>query len=306
MNEIAGILVNLGAPDAPTAAAASAFLREFLSDKCVINLPWPLRFLIARKASKNRAQAYAQALEKIFVDGRHPMKSSMDALAEKVERLCGFPVRAAYRYGGKNISQTIVELKRLGAERFAVACMYPQSTLSTTHSAKLKIAEAMGRNRYALAREYFDNPLYIESLACGAARGCECLMVAFHSVPVSHDKDGQYRRQCSETARLLAQRLGARKLCVAYQSQMGKGTWIGPKADERAGELAAEGVKELTVSPASFACECSETIDELGGKLRGVFLESGGQRFNLLPCPGASDAAAKLAAQLLTQQASYL
>lgn len=306
MEDIAGIIVNLGAPDAPNAEAAEKFLREFLADARVLPVPALLRIPLSRLIARRRAEAYAQNLSALFDGGKHPMKSAMENLAEKTRRLCPFPVFAAYRYGSQNIAQTVEKLKALGIKKFAFAPMYPQKTQSTSLSAEDEIARAANGCKYAAAPEYFDAPAYIEAAGANVPTGCEMLLVSFHSVPLSHDVYGEYAAQCAETARLIAEKSRAKNFAIAYQSKMGRGKWLAPDIKCEVKRLAESGYSDISVVAPSFACDCAETLLELDRDVRGAFLESGGKNFNLVPCPNDSPEHARLTAERLIKTASLL
>lgn len=299
-------MVNLGAPDAPNSEAAEKFLREFLADARVLSVPAILRIPLSRLIARRRAEAYAQNLSALFDGGKHPMKSAMESLAVKTRQLCPFPVFAAYRYGSQGIAETVAKLKARGFEKFAFAPMYPQKTQSTSLSAEDEIARATRGCKYAVAPEYFDDPQYIEAAGANVPTGCEMLLASFHSVPLSHDRRGEYAAQCAETARLIAEKSGAKNFAVVYQSKMGRGKWLAPEIKDEVRRLAECGHLDISVVAPSFACDCAETLLELGRDVRDAFLKCGGKNFNLIPCPNGSPEHARLTAERLIKTASLL
>ena len=306
MDDIAGIIVNLGAPDAPNAEMAEKFLREFLADARVLSVPAIMRIPLSRRIARKRAAAYARNLSELFCGGVHPMKSATEKLAKKTRQLCPFPVFAAYRYGSQSIAETVAKLKERGVKKFAFAPMYPQKTQSTSLSAEDEIARAARGCKYAVAPEYFDAPAYIAAASDGIPAGCETLVVSFHSVPLSHDRRGEYAAQCAETARLIAEKSGAKNFSIAYQSKMGRGKWLAPEIKDEVRRLAECGHSDISVVAASFACDCAETLLELGRDVRNAFSECGGKNFNLIPCPNDSPEHARLTAERLIKTASQL
>lgn len=284
----------MGAPEKPDTKCAGEFLFEFLSDKRVLSLPQPLRATLAYVIARKRKHAYAKSLEGIFRDGVHPLKANTEALARKAWELDGRPVYVAYRYGKNNIPQTIDALKRSGTKYFLFMPLYPQQTRATSESAAARIRRVLPRRQYKIAKPYFDDPSYISALASTVPSKCETLVVSYHSIPLQHAKNSPYVAQCRRTTELLARTLGLRDVHMAWQSAMPRGEWLAPSTSETVEKLARGGRKSLTVIAPSFACDCSETLVELGRDLRKKFEELGGEKFFLCHSLNDSDAHARL------------
>ena len=306
MNDTARIIVNIGAPDAPTPESASKFLAEFLSDKRVISTPLPLRKILAFVISRKRCRNYARELSQIFADGKHPLKKFTESLAQKVAKIDGNPVEVAYRYGTDSIPEVVERLKKRGAKRFLFVPLYPQHTRSTIESATAKIRRTLKRGQYRIAKAYFDDHDYISALASTIPSKCQTLIVSFHSVPLEHAKNSPYQSQCRRTAELLAKYLGIKRVELAWQSQMPKGEWLTPTTREVAENLIAHGEKHAVVIAPSFACDCSETLRELGGTLAAQWKAAGGESLFVCRCLNDSDAHARLIAKLFKNLESIL
>lgn len=294
MNEIARVIINLGAPENPDTKCAGKFLYEFLSDKRVISLPQPMRAALAFLIARKRKRAYAKSLERIFSGGVHPLKANTEALAKKVWSLDGRPVYVAYRYGKNNIAQTVEALRRSGAKYFLFLPLYPQQTASTTDSAAARIRRVLARRQYKIAKPYFDDPSYISALASTVPSKCQTLVVSYHSLPVAHAKNTPYVAQCRRTTELLARTLGVKDVHIGWQSAMPKGEWLGPSTAQVVENLARQGRKSLAVIAPSFACDCSETLIDLDVAARQKFAECGGEKFFLCHSLNDSDAHARL------------
>lgn len=298
MNKTARIIINLGAPDRPDTASARKFLYEFLSDKRVLSLPQPLRAALAFLIARKRKRAYAKSLEKIFRDGAHPLKTHTENLARKIAQIDGKPVYVAYRYGANNITSTVEALKRSGIKYFTFIPLYPQQTCSTTDSAVARLKRVLARSQYRVAKPYFDDPVYISALASTVPSKCKTLVVSFHSVPISHTKGSPYVTQCKRTTELLAKMLGIDDVHLGWQSAIPKGEWLKPSTQDVVEKLLKSGRKSITVIAPSFACDCAETLIELGEDLKEKFLNQGGEKFHLCHSLNDSDMHARLLAKM--------
>ena len=299
MDKEVGVIVNLGAPKNSDARAARAFLAQFLSDGCVLPLPFPLRQLVARLIARKRAGHYAEMLREISAGGVHPLLRNTELLAEKVGLKLGLPVAAAYRYGGKSIAEVVEKLRADGVRKIFFVPLYPHETPSTTHSARREILRACGGIYAHISPAYFDDALFIDALARTVPPECDAVVASFHSVPLSHAAKTPYAAQCARTAELLAQRLG-RKVEVAFQSKMGRGKWLEPNIESVVSDIIGGGAKRVCVIAPSFACDCSETLVELDRGLR-LFCAARGAELLLCPCLNYSDAHAEVVARLFAK-----
>jgi len=303
MPTTAVLLVNLGTPDAPTAPALRRYLREFLSDPRVVEIPravwWPiLHGLIlplrpARSAAKYKSIWTADG-SPLAVWTEKQGKLLQGYLGERGHRVL---VRHAMRYGAPSIARQLDALKAAGATRILVLPLYPQYAGATTASAIDAVAAWTGRIRSVpelrFVNRYHDDAGYIDALAHSVfahwqmhGRGSR-LVASFHGVPARSVALGDpYESECRETARLLGQRLGLHdgELVVAFQSRFGRARWLEPYTEPTLRQLAAGGIARVDVICPGFAADCLETLEEIALEGRDAFLQSGGREFHYIAC----------------------
>jgi protoporphyrin/coproporphyrin ferrochelatase len=303
------LLVNLGAPDEPTAPALRRYLAEFLADPRVVEiprLPWLLILhgIILRTRPARSAVKYAS----VWTPEGSPLAmwtarqcSGLDAeLAARGHRVL---VRWAMRYGNPSIASVLDALRSEGATRVLVLPAYPQYAAATTASVSDKVGEwARGARRLPELRyvgEFHDDPGYVAALAAAvrehwATRGRgDKLVLSFHGVPERSLLLGDpYHCQCHKTARLLAEALGLSKdeVHVTFQSRFGKARWLEPYTEPTLVQLAGSGVKRVDVMCPGFVADCLETLEEIDQEARAAFLGAGGQQFEYIPCLNAAPA----------------
>ena len=299
------LLINLGTPEDFTYWPMRRYLKEFLSDRRVIEtnrvLWWLiLNGIILTSRPKRSGEAYA----KIWNRARNesPLKTITRAQAGALQaEFAADPeltVGWAMRYGEPKIAGELEALRAAGHDRILIAPLYPQYSASTTGTALDKAYEALAKMRWQPAIRtlppYYDDPLYIAALA-KSIRGHidklgwtpERLLVSFHGLPVSYVEQGDpYYDQCLETAGLLKQalKLGDGGFVVAFQSRFGRAEWLKPYADKTVAELAAQGCRRLLAVCPGFSADCVETLEEVAIGLKKTFLEHGGKEFDTVPC----------------------
>ncbi len=287
------ILINLGAPKEASAAQARVFLREFLSDRHVLNISAALRMPLAMFISRRRAAAYAKNIAKISPGGEHPLIKYTKSLARKISAMSGVPTYPAFRYGEQSIKEAVSTARLCGADEFRFVPMYPQCALSTTISAKREASKTLRPSeKFLFLHSYHDNPDYISALfdsAKPALENCGCAIASFHSIPLKDAAQTAYESQCLTTLSLLRKLAGETKLHLAWQSKMGRGKWLEPSVVDTARNLARNSRKKLAVLCPGFSCDCTETILEIGEDLRRIFLDEGGEIFQTVPCLNDSD-----------------
>lgn len=297
------LLVNLGTPDAPDAAAVRRYLAEFLSDRRVVEIPkllWKpiLHGIILRTRPKKSAHAYQQ----IWSDAGSPLQYLTCEQADDLgERLGGdVMVRYAMRYGNPAIRDVLVAMQREGATRILVAPLYPQYSGATTATVVDAVGSALAQMRLQptirYLPPYYDDPIYVDALKASIERQLsqldftpDKLLVSFHGMPERTLKLGDpYHCHCQKTGRLLAEALSL-PVEIAFQSRFGRAKWLEPATDARLRALPGEGVKKLAIAAPGFAVDCLETIEELGLRGKASFLESGGTHFARLECLNSDD-----------------
>jgi ferrochelatase len=298
------LLMNLGTPEAPTRRALRAYLREFLSDPRVVELPRWLWALILHGVILNvRPRLSARAYAKVWTDQGSPLlqisRRQAAALATALEARFPGPVRVALgmRYGAPSVPEALLQLHAAGARRLLVLPLYPQYSGSTAGSVFDAVADVLKRWRWVPAvrfvSAYHDHPRYIEALATSIRRHWERhgrgqrLLMSFHGVPRRYLLAGDpYHCHCHKTGRLLAQELGLadEEWMVVFQSRFGREEWLRPYCDETLRALPAQGVSEVDVVCPGFSADCLETLEEIDQQNREFFLEAGGNRFHYIPC----------------------
>jgi ferrochelatase len=297
------LLVNLGTPDAPTAAALRRYLGEFLSDPRVVEIPQPLWWLILngvilRVRPKRSAAKYATVWT--------PDGSPLAVWTQKQATLLGgylgerghpVMVRHAMRYGSPSVAGVLDDLMAQGATRVLVLPLYPQYAASTTASVVDAVSTWSQRKRnlpeLRFVNHYHDDAGYIAALAKrvtdhwrAEGRG-DKLLVSFHGVPHRSLMLGDpYHCECLKTARLLRERLNLAPdaMVVTFQSRFGKAKWLEPYTEPTLQALAAQGVGRVDVICPGFVADCLETLEEIAQEARHAFLSAGGREFHYITC----------------------
>lgn len=300
------LLVNLGTPDEPTAPALRRYLREFLSDPRVVEIPravWLpiLHGVILTVRPAKSAAKYAS----VWMPEGSPLavwtqKQSVllqGYLGERGLSAQHLIVRHAMRYGNPSVASVLDELHAANATRILVVPLYPQYAAATTASVNDAVMAWMQRQRrqpeLRFINRYHDDAGYIDALAKSVlahwqtnGRGSK-LVMSFHGVPERSLHLGDtYHCECHKTGRLLAERLGLQKdqWQVTFQSRFGKAKWLEPYTEPTLIALAQQGLKSVDVICPGFVADCLETLEEISQEARDAFLAAGGQTFNYIPC----------------------
>jgi ferrochelatase len=296
--KIGVLLINLGTPEAPEPGAVKLYLREFLSDPRVVEIPqlvWQpiLRGIILNTRPKKSAHAYKQ----VWMAEGSPLAVHTARQAKALQSAFGGQVIVdhAMRYGRPAIAERIDALKAAGCERILLAPLYPQYCAATTATASDEAFRHLRHLRWQPAVRtlppYHDDPLYIGALAASVRASLaalsfepQALLVSFHGMPQRTLELGDpYHCHCRKTARLLGEALG-REPHVAFQSRFGRAKWLEPATDKRLAALPGDGVKRLAILAPGFAADCLETLEELAIRGRDTFIGAGGTDFAYLPC----------------------
>ena len=314
--EIGVLLINLGTPNKPEPGAVRLYLKEFLSDPRVIEIPqlvWQpiLRGLILRTRPKKSAHAYRQ----VWTDEGSPLAA---ITARQTQALAGafgpgVIVDHAMRYGQPAIADRIDALKAQGCERILIAPLYPQYCAATTATASDEAFLHLRRMRWQPSVRtlppYHGDPVYIEALRLRLEEGLaaldfepQAILASFHGMPQRTLELGDpYHCHCRKTARLLAEASG-RELLVAFQSRFGRAKWLEPATDVTLRELPGQGVTKVAVLAPGFAADCLETLEELAIRGRDTFLAAGGTDFAYLPCLNDSEAGMAMLRSLIARE----
>jgi protoporphyrin/coproporphyrin ferrochelatase len=310
------LIVNLGTPAAPTVRAVRAYLKQFLSDRRVVELPWflwqpILRLVVLNTRPRRSAHAYAQVWT--------PEGSPLDAITKaQMNALSGtfgpnVMIDYAMRYGSPSIEDRVEAMKAIGCDRILIAPLYPQYSGATTGTVNDKVFETLTKMRWQPALRtmppYHDDPLYIGALKTSVEAELakldfapEVLLASMHSMPQNTLFRGDpYHCQCQKTARLLGEALG-RDITVAFQSKLGRAKWLEPATEETLIELAQKGVKSIAVVTPGFSADNLETLEEIAIRGKEVFIEAGGEKFAALPCLNDSPEGVKMLRALLARE----
>jgi len=303
------LLVNLGTPKGADYWSVRRYLREFLSDRRVVDLPpilWRpvLETFVLSFRPRRSARAYRSVWNVERDEG--PLKTITRAQAEKLDArftdTCVI-VDFAMRYAGPSIGEKIDALRAKGCERILLFPLYPQYAASTTASVVDDAARALARLReqptLRTVPPFYDDAAYIDALAESTRAQLaaldftpEVLIASFHGLPQAQiDRGDPYRRHCEATLDLLRAKLGMspERLRLAFQSRFGRTQWTGPYTANVLQELAQSGVKRVAVLTPGFVSDCLETLEEIGVELRHAFLAAGGETFARLDCLNDSD-----------------
>ncbi|MDX6807179.1 ferrochelatase [Terrihabitans rhizophilus] len=305
------LVVNLGTPDGTTYWPMRRYLKEFLSDRRVIETPrwlwWPiLNLIILTKRPGPKGRDYAS----IWNDERDegPLKTITRAQTEKLAaRLADLGDDVVFdwamRYGNPSIASRIDALHAQGCERLLVVPMYPQYAAATTATVCDKVFDKLKSMRWQpilrVAPPWHDDPVYIHAVKGGIEEHLatldwtpDVILSSFHGVPKSYLLKGDpYHCHCAKTWRLLREAMGMddKQLRLGFQSRFGTEEWLRPYTDETVKDLARSGVKNLAVVTPGFTSDCLETIEEIGVENAEYFHENGGVNFTAIPCLNDTD-----------------
>jgi ferrochelatase len=299
------LLVNLGTPDATDYWSMRRYLKEFLSDSRVIEenrLKWwlILNLVILTIRPGRKGPDY----DKIWNKERNesPLKtitrSQSDKLAADFAADPRVLVDWAMRYGNPSIASRLEAMQKAGCDRILILPLYPQYAGATTATVCDKAFDALAAMRWQpalrVAPAYFDEPVYIESLAASLEDAMaklpfkpEVFLASFHGMPEEYLRKGDpYHCQCAKTARLLRERLKLddTKLMLTFQSRFGPAEWLKPYTDATVKALAEKGVKSIAVIMPGFAADCLETLEEIAMENAHIFKAAGGENFAAIPC----------------------
>lgn len=292
------LLINLGTPDAPEAAAVRRYLAEFLSDPRVIEIPrlaWLpiLHGIILRTRPKKSAHAYKQ----VWTEEGSPLAAITRRQSEALQARLGEEVVVdfAMRYGNPGIGRSIENLAALGCERILAAPLYPQYCAATTASAIDAVFGKLASMRWQPALRtlppYYDDPIHLDALKTSiesqlAALDFEPqrLLLSFHGMPKrTLEKGDPYHCHCQKTARLLSEQLSI-PTDIAFQSRFGRAKWLEPATDKVLADYPKQGMTRIAIAAPGFSADCVETVEELGIRGRETFITSGGESFARLEC----------------------
>ena len=323
VGQVGVLLVNLGTPDEPTPKAVRRYLKQFLTDRRVVEIPplvWQpiLRGIVLNTRPKKSAHAYAQ----VWTDQGSPLAAITASQASALQARLGEEVRVAHamRYGNPALSAELTLMKQAGCNRILIAPLYPQYSGATTASAMDAAGAALQAMRWQPAIRtlppYYDDSDHIAALRADIARQLaalafrpEVLLLSFHGMPLRTLELGDpYHCQCQKTARLLNEALAvdwpALRIEVSFQSRFGKAKWLEPSTESVIATEAAKNTKRLAIAAPGFSADCLETREELAIRGRAQFIEAGGADFAVLDCLNDSEAGMVMLESLVRRELS--
>jgi len=308
-DKIGVLITNLGTPAAPTKQALKPYLKQFLSDPRVVEVPkaiwwFVLNGIILNIRPKRSAEAYAT----VWTEQGSPLLTHTIAQYEGIKQRLesqfadNILVDYAMRYGQPSIESAIENLLESGARKLFVLPLYPQYCASTTGSTFDAIAQDFTKRRwlpeFRFLNQYHDNPEYIDCLvdkikAHWDKHGrTDRLIFTYHGIPKRYLLNGDpYHCQCHKTSRLIAEKLGisGEEYMTTFQSRFGREEWLKPYTDETLKSLPKTGVKSVQMVCPGFSSDCLETIEEIGEENREYFIENGGEEYQYIPALNSDD-----------------
>ena len=334
-SKTAVLLINLGSPDAPTAPAIARYLREFLSDRRVVDLPkwlWSpiLNGIILRRRPARLVPLYEMIWNhEIAPENGAPLKAITLAQAEALQdyftqnNLNHLRVYWAMRYQNPSIGSVLRQIVDDGIKRVVLLPLYPQYSLTTTETALEEVQRQISAYNLSLTvqtvLEYPTHPAYLQALvqsiqAYWQGNGQpdfvngDKLLLSFHGIPERNVRLGDpYQAQCEATHRALSTALTAAlnlpndAVLMSYQSRFGAQKWLQPYSTNTLTHLAQSGTRRVDVLCPGFSADCLETLEEVAHQLKAVFLDNGGQSYHYIPCLNTDHAHIEMMAKL-TQQ----
>ena len=301
------LLLNLGTPEATDYWSMRRYLKEFLSDRRVIETPrllwWPLLngiILTTRPGRKGRDYAKIWNRERNEGPLKTITRNQAEQLAAALAEAAGDRVSVdwAMRYGKPEVRTRIQALLDQGCDRILLVPLYPQYSAATSATACDQAFRALMDMRWQptirVSPPYHDDPVYIGAVVGAMKRDLaklafepEVILVSFHGVPKEYLLKGDpYHCHCVKTWRLMREAFGwpPERFRISFQSRFGTAEWLQPYTDKTVEGLAQSGIKRLAVVAPGFSADCLETLEELDGENREIFLHHGGEHFAYLPC----------------------
>ena len=297
MNKTAVLLVNLGTPDQPTTTSIRSYLKEFLSDRRVIDLPrWKwipiLHGIILRKRPKKTAALY----QSIWTEEGSPLLATSNKQLKEMEKHFSdttIKLALAMNYGQPSIKEELEKLHKWGMRRLIVLPLFPQYSSTTTASIWDHLNHTLSKWRdlpeVIFIRDYPDHPLWIRLLKkrieqCTKENGHpDTLILSYHGIPERYANEGDdYPEQCLKTTLALKKELPNYNIITCYQSKFGKEPWLEPSTSNTLRQLAGNGTKHVQILAPSFTVDCLETLEELKVENRSIFMDNGGEQFHYI------------------------
>ena len=320
--DVTGVLVaNLGTPNAPDRKSVRRYLKQFLSDPRVVEYPRWLWWLILNGIILNtRPSQSARAYKHIWTEQGSPLLVISNDQVTGLRRILherfddGVKVELGMSYGNPSIPDALTRLRNAATRRLVVLPLYPQYSGSTIGSVFDAVVTYLKIWRWVptveFVSDYHDHPGYINALARKVRKFWERdarsdhLMMSFHGIPERYVLGGDpYLHQCHKTSKLLAEQLNLieNQWSIVFQSRFGRDKWLRPYCDEQLRALPKKGIKTVDLICPGFSADCLETLEEINIQNRQLFMESGGEQFNYIPCLNDDQEHLKFLADLISR-----
>ena len=314
------LIVNLGTPDSTNWFDIRKYLKEFLSDRRVIEVnPFLWQVILNLFILNLRPSKTAKAYKEIWMkkENMSPLRYYTLKQAEKLSKQLGnddLLVDYAMRYGNPSIKSKIYGLKELGCENLVVLPLYPQYAAATTATVCDEVFRTLMKMRWQpnlqIISHYESEPLYIEALTNSINKKIneiswkpDLIIASYHGIPKKYfDKGDPYHCYCHKTTRLITEKFKEIPIKTTFQSRFGPQEWLQPYTDKTIEKLPQEGTKNVLVISPGFSSDCVETLEEISIQAKETFLKSGGINFDMVPCLNDSDDHIKLLKYLITKK----
>ncbi len=315
------VLVNLGSPESTSVSDVRRYLDEFLMDEYVIDVPYLLRYMIVKWGILPfRPKRSAEAYQSIWWDEGAPLIVLSRQLQEVFQQQVSCPVGLGMRYASPSIADGIQEVldQQPQAKRLLMVPLYPHFAMASTKTVieqtKQVVQSQFPDLELSYIESFYQYPLYVDALAHSIktpveSHNSDYVLFSYHGIPERHVRKTDctqshclqsefccetfseahqlcYRHQVKQTTKAVVKQLGfdTSFYGLSFQSRLGKDPWLQPFTDITIGELAQQGVKRLSVVCPAFVSDCLETLEEMGEEGQDIFLENGGESFQLIPC----------------------
>ena len=313
--KIGVLLANLGTPDEPTPSAVHRYLKQFLTDERVIDLPrWKWLPILNCLILPKRAKRVAKNYQSVWTEQGSPLLTISKQQQQKLQQYFNrqqqnITVEIGMTYGNPSVQSAVEKLTAQQVDKIIVLPLYPQYSSTTTASVLDAFAQALKQQRrivpFEFIHSYHLNEDYIQALVDSVKvrfKSDEFLLFSFHGIPLRYEELGDYYREhCKQTALEVAHRLGLMETQwgLTFQSRFGKEEWLQPYTDEYLQTAAAQNIQKIAVICPGFAADCLETIEEIDEENREHFLRNGGTRFQYIPALNADDKHIEMMAKLV-------
>ena len=311
------LIINLGTPDSTSWFDIRKYLKEFLSDKRVIEInPFLWQIILNIFILTFRPSKTAHAYKKIWLkdSNESPLLFFTRSQANKLKDKIGNEktiVDFAMRYGNPSIKSKLNKLKEKGCENIVILPLYPQYAAATTATVCDEVYRSLMTMRWQpslqIIPHYESDPKYIDSLITSIEKKIteinwkpDLIISSYHGIPKSYfDKGDPYHCYCHKTTRLIKEKFNKVKIETTFQSRFGPQEWLSPYTDKTLEALPSKGIKNVLVICPGFASDCVETLEEINIQGRESFLDNGGKNFDLIPCLNDNDGHIELFEKLI-------